>query len=285
MWSFRPVTPADRPTVVEICSRIWDGEDYVPNVFDDWVAQPEGQFAAAELDGRVVAVGKLTRLSPEDDWLEGIRVHADFRGQGLAAGLHEYLLNLWRGQGRPGALRLLTATDNQAIVKLCQRTGFTALFEATFAAAEAQPGQHRFTPLGPEEAERAFEFITRSPLYADQHGLCDISWRFRSLARSFLADRINAGAAYRWSGWQGVLLITDGAWEADPRTLVVQFPAVEAADRAGFFTDLRALAHARGQTKVSWMLPRQPALLAEMRALGYAQPWPEVFFCFEIKHT
>jgi len=283
MLSFRPAALADRPAVVEICSRIWDGDDYVPAVFDDWLAQPEGQFTAAELDGKVVGVAKLTRLGRQDYWLEGIRVHADFRGRGLAAGLHDYHLDLWRRRGRPGALRLLTLTDNQAIVKLCERTGFASIFQVTFAVAEAQAGAQRFTPLTSEDGDRAFEYILRAPLYADTRGLCDISWRFRSLTRGFLAERIGAGAAYRWGGWEGVLLVADGAWEAGPATLVVQFPAVGAERRPAFFADLRGLAAALGKSKVSWMLPHRPELLAELAPAGYSQPWPEVFHCFEIR--
>ncbi len=283
MLSFRPAALADRPAMLEICAGIWGGEDYVPSVFDMWVAERQGRFTVAELDGRVVGLAKLTRLGAEDYWLEGIRVHAGFRSRGIAAGLHDYHLALWREWHHPGALRLLTLIDNQAIVKLCERTGFRSVLQVSFAAAEAQPGPHGFAPLTPAEADRAFDVIQRAPFFDEMHGLCDVSWRFRSLTRAFLAERLAAGGAYRWGAWEGVLLVAKGAWEEGPTTLVVQFPAVGAAALPNFFADLRGLAHQLGKTKVSWMLPQRAELFAALAPVGYSPPESEVFHCFEIK--
>ena len=50
-FEIRPMRPGDKPAMVDIASRIWDGTDYLPFVFDDWLADPDGEFAAATLGG------------------------------------------------------------------------------------------------------------------------------------------------------------------------------------------------------------------------------------------
>ena len=63
-FEIRPMRPGDKPAMVDIASRIWDGTDYLPFVFDDWIADADGEFAAATLGGRVVGCGKLSFPAP-----------------------------------------------------------------------------------------------------------------------------------------------------------------------------------------------------------------------------
>jgi len=44
-FTFRRATPADRDAVLSLCSRIWEGDDYIPTCFDRWVADTEGELA------------------------------------------------------------------------------------------------------------------------------------------------------------------------------------------------------------------------------------------------
>jgi len=46
--TIRPVRPSDRKRVVEMTRDIWDGHDYVPRVFDDWVSDAGAAFQAIE---------------------------------------------------------------------------------------------------------------------------------------------------------------------------------------------------------------------------------------------
>jgi hypothetical protein len=50
----RPVRPGDRAAVEAIAAQVWDGEDYLPQVFDDWLADPEGLFCAATIHDRLI---------------------------------------------------------------------------------------------------------------------------------------------------------------------------------------------------------------------------------------
>jgi hypothetical protein len=48
----RPALPLDREAVLEFCKFIWDGHDYIPDVWDDWMADPSGEMFVAEYAGR-----------------------------------------------------------------------------------------------------------------------------------------------------------------------------------------------------------------------------------------
>lgn len=69
----------------------WEGHDYLERVADRWLADPG--FIVGELDGRVVACGRIARLPGDVAWLEGLRVHPDFRGRGFGRVMSERLLS------------------------------------------------------------------------------------------------------------------------------------------------------------------------------------------------
>jgi GNAT superfamily N-acetyltransferase len=280
--TFRRVTLADRPAMLDICATVWEGEDYLPRYFDRWVAAADtagGQFTALELEGQVVALAKFTRMAPGEYWLEGIRVHADHRGQGLAAAMHDYHLALWKETGEAGALRLLTG--DPAIIKLCERTGFRPLFHHRFAEAPAAEAPHAFLPVTPTEAQRAWAGLAHSAAWAEWHGLCDLGWKWRELTPEFFGERVAAGAVYQWRNWEAVLMTRDTQHDDDqPGDFVLmQFPAVSAAYRWEFLAEARGLAHLLRKRKVLWSVPLN--LSAALPQAGYTLAWAETETCFE----
>lgn len=81
MIEFRKLAHEDYADILDISKDIWDGTDYLPQVFHNWV-EDKGIFIGGidtEKD-KVVAVGKLSILSDGSGWLEGLRVHKDYRG-------------------------------------------------------------------------------------------------------------------------------------------------------------------------------------------------------------
>ena len=104
---FRPVRLDDKPRVLEFTVRTWDDGDYITDVFDEWLADPTGRFTAIELDGQVVAIGKLTDLGEGELWLEGLRVDPAHRRKGIGEALHAFNLRWGRRVLSGGAVVLL----------------------------------------------------------------------------------------------------------------------------------------------------------------------------------
>ena len=119
----RPALPLDFPGMLELTSQIWEGDDYVPKVWQAWLIDPEGLLAVAEFKGKVVGLGKLTKLSQQDWWLEGLRVHPQFEGRGVASRIHKYLLDTWEKIGS-GTIRFATVSTREPVKHLAQVNGF-----------------------------------------------------------------------------------------------------------------------------------------------------------------
>jgi RimJ/RimL family protein N-acetyltransferase len=123
-FTLRPMGPTDRPAVLDIASRTWEGSDYLPRVFDDWLADRDGAFVAALLGDRVVGCGKLTFLTPVDAWLEGLRKHPDVAVGGLAEMITRYFLRRLAGLPGLASVRFSTYVFNERSIAANERLGF-----------------------------------------------------------------------------------------------------------------------------------------------------------------
>lgn len=86
MIILRDMCHQDYTDVVEICKDIWEGTDYLPSLFHGWVDDKTGIFiAAVDTDtNKVIGTDKYSILSDGTGWLEGIRIHKDYRGRKIA---------------------------------------------------------------------------------------------------------------------------------------------------------------------------------------------------------
>jgi GNAT superfamily N-acetyltransferase len=104
-FELRLATKEDKPRILEISAQIWEGEDYVPVVVDDWLAAAGSELVVATLAGELIAFAHLQWLAPEYVWLEGIRTDPARRNLGAGKALTDYLLEragralfTWRGR-------------------------------------------------------------------------------------------------------------------------------------------------------------------------------------------
>jgi hypothetical protein len=155
----------------------------VPGAFDDWVADPRGQFTVA-LDGEVLAgFGKLTETGAAEWWLEGLRVDPRYRGQGVARLLHEYAVAL-ADDIAEGTLRFATSSENAAVHKLAQESGFRLVSEHFLAEVGARPvsGGLPFRPVSNMELPEVRNWLVQSPNYTAAGGLLEDDWVWLEIA-------------------------------------------------------------------------------------------------------
>lgn len=86
MIVLRELQHEDYDDVLEICKDIWGGTDYLPSILHSWIDDTKGIFiAAVDSDtNKVVGTNKYSILADGTGWLEGIRVHKDYRGKKIA---------------------------------------------------------------------------------------------------------------------------------------------------------------------------------------------------------
>jgi len=183
----RDARAEDKAGVLELTAHTWEFGDYIQYVFDDWLADRHGRFLVAEelALGRIVAIDKLSMLSPTEAWFEGLRVHPDFRGRGLASRLQRYMIGEAARLGAQ-AVRLTTLATNRPVHLACYRDGFTLKCvvrfwkwedgEAGEGADEASPA-YKLRYATPEEAPTLYEWWRRAAAFRTA-GLAHHSWSF-----------------------------------------------------------------------------------------------------------
>ncbi|MEW5988663.1 MAG: GNAT family N-acetyltransferase [Chloroflexota bacterium] len=256
-FHFRPARLSDEAAVRQLSASIWDGHDYVPDCFADWVADPRGQFTVVYEGDRLVAFGKLSELGPGEGWLEGLRVAIEARGRGLGRLLHNYAVEL-ADQLAMGKLRFATASDNQAVHKMAADTGFRLLGRHWLASAEAGAAMDEGGRVKDEEGlaspfilvtdlSAAQRWLEQSAVYQVGGGLAEDEWIWYEI-RPRLAEWQQQGRLYWWTDvrrpaagathGRGLVIVH----RTEPETLWVNLAAIEAAAWPALAVDLRGLA-------------------------------------------
>jgi len=125
----RKVVASDREDIAGISSKIWGGHDYLPSVIDEWLASPKCHTYGIETEGRIVAIGNLRLVDRnKTGWMEGLRVHPDYRRRGYADMLTRHFLSLGKAL-TVQRLRYTTGGNNRASLKLAKNAGFKRLFK------------------------------------------------------------------------------------------------------------------------------------------------------------
>lgn len=280
--TIRPAIAADTTDVLELTSHIWDGEDYVPQAWEGWLHDPLGLLLVAEYQGRVVGLAKLSETTPEDWWMQGLRVHPDFEGQGIASRLYDALLDHWHKNGR-GSLRLATHFERYQVHHLCQRGGFTHVGTYTFFQASAlKDGQADFLALNLEEVNEALEFAQDSPIKDLTLPYMDIGWEWLPPRSSIIGEYTQRGQALWWRERQGLLLFNEDTEEDEqgpiPHLVLL---ACAQSDLVNLLLDYRRLAGQLGYSNASWSPPTQEELLPILAQAGFERKWDGAVYLFE----
>ena len=273
----RPALPKDTPGMMELTRTIWDGEDYVPHVWAEWLVDYQGLLAVAEYGPHVVGLGKLTRLGAGEWWMEGLRVHPQYEGQGIASRLHEYLLSHWQLQGE-GVLRLSTASFRKPVHHLCERTGFQKITELTIYRALALPEAAASMPLTLEDVDSAYRLAMASETFPLTTGLLDLGWQWAQVSVERIVQAVQRGRAWWWRDRAGLLLARD---VDDEDGFSAQLIACARADLAGVLGDFRCQAAAAGYARAEWLAPLEPGVETALQSAGFQREWDASIYIYE----
>lgn len=293
----RPARAEDTADVMELTRTIWEGEDYIPHVWQDWLADTQGVLAVAEYGGHVLGLGKLTRLAAGSSraaggskaagqwWLEGLRTHPEYEGRGVAAHLHTYLVDAWLRKGG-GTLRLATASFRKAVQHLCDQTGFIKAGEFSPYHATALPGNaQNFNALEESQAGPALANLRSSPSMALCSGLIDLGWEWCTPLTNHLVESARQGMALWWRTDQGLILWREDQDDESGEALMrLKALACQLEDLAVLLGDCRHLASVLGYQSLKWTAPLQPAAMAALEEAGYVRSWDASVYIYAREH-
>ena len=123
----RTFSEDDIPELIEIAKTTWEGHDHLPQMLEHWLADHNCIPFVMEIDSKVVSVATL-KITDQGTtgWMEGLRVHPEFRKRGLAAQMTNHLVHTATKKNL-SKLRLVTSTDNPAPRKLAESVGMNVI--------------------------------------------------------------------------------------------------------------------------------------------------------------
>ena len=127
---------SDLDQITDLCRNIWDGHDFLPSVWNNWIENDVGSFIVAELKNQIIAVYHSYLLG-SDSWLETLRVDESYRRQGIA----KYLLDDYLERSRcleARNVRLVTSTKNTASRNLFTGNGFDEILYPRYCSLDGK---------------------------------------------------------------------------------------------------------------------------------------------------
>jgi N-acetylglutamate synthase-like GNAT family acetyltransferase len=117
----------DVPELLDIAKTTWEGHDHLPGMLKHWMSDSNCNPFVMEIDGKVVSVANLKVMDQGNTgWMEGLRVHPEFRERGLAARMTDHIVKVAMEKKIP-KIRLVTATENPAPRKLAESVGMSII--------------------------------------------------------------------------------------------------------------------------------------------------------------
>ncbi len=271
----RSARPSDKKPLMNFIKDVWGGHDYIPLVWDQWLADESGKMFVVEADGRAVGMNRVRFLEDGSAWFEGARVHPDYRGKGLASMLGE---NSMRVAAQRGArvFRLTSGSTNRAAhrqiarIKFKETARFSVYEPGKGVRLRPRPGAER---MSPDRFGKAVELLRRTREFALGTGVVWHDFTAASLTPDVVRARLREGAV--WRRGDALAVVQEGG-EGEGRWEEIGFiggPVEDASVLIG------ALVGRNKKAKERWVfVPQRSPLIHMLRARGYVRNFAMVLF-------
>lgn len=263
----RTARPADKAPILEICKNIWNGHDYLPEVWDDWLAETDGRLIVATVKGRTVGVAHGYLQTPDVAWLEGVRVHEEYRGLGVAGKLNRALVE-WAKKRNARVARLCTGSSNQASRKHLTRIGFPVL--QTFQRLDSTSGL-RARPPGvtfPKSSTKLlWNWLDSRAEFAQNRAMYSDGWTWHPLTLQALRKHVAHGRVLltsRNGQPKSCCILLD-----EDKTMTAGFVAGEPRDVVRLVRMLRYLLLHKRREKLRVLLPLNSPPIRALNQSGF----------------
>ncbi|WP_052045304.1 GNAT family N-acetyltransferase [Caloranaerobacter azorensis] len=197
MINIRRATEHDKESILSISKTIWDGDDYIPLIVDEWIADRKGEFTVVEVDGEIKGFAKFTVLRPEEYWLEGIRVSSKSRGLGIGKEITKYYIDKAKKKGYK-SLALSTYIENYESIKIVEKFGFkrTAAFKSFYKSGKVNLNISNIKRFDRVTRVEEVKHILNSSEIKASNGYLSFDWTFMRITEELVEELINEGSVY-----------------------------------------------------------------------------------------
>ncbi len=263
----REAVPADKAPILEISKNLWSGHDYLPLVWDDWLADTDNRLIVATVNGKTLGVAHAILQTPDVAWLEGVRVHEQYRGHGIAGKLNKALVE-WARKRHARVARLCTGSSNQASRKHLERIHFPVL--QTFQRLDstrgllAKPSGVK-TPRG--SAEKLWNWLSTSPEFAENRAMYSDGWTWHPLTPQAFRKNVGQGrvlVASKNRQPSACCILLD-----EDKIMTAGFVAGEPRDAGKLIRMLRYQIRRKGRGTLRVLLPLKSPMIQALEHSGF----------------
>ena len=199
----------DKDGVLAFCQNTFSWGDYITDAWDRWLADNDGQMLVGVVDQQPVALIHIAFIDDGVAWLEGMRVHPNFRRRGIGGAVDQAARALARSRGSRLA-RLATSIRNIPAQKTLAKESYTCI--ARFNEWEAEPARIDFSAPrrgARNDTDRILELWRTASRSTTRELMQDRHWRWTGLSRARLLDYVHAGEVRIVDGGFALLLTFD----------------------------------------------------------------------------
>jgi GNAT superfamily N-acetyltransferase len=267
----RPARASDKVPLMSFITHVWGGHDYIPYVWDDWLGDPRGMMFVVEVGGIPVGMNRMQFLEDGSAWFEGVRVHPDYRGQGLASLLGENSMRIARERG-VGVFRLTSGSTNKVAHRQIARIKFNevgrfSVYEPNSRTKAARKGKR----AGIDELDEVSAALKSSKEYQLGSGVFWDNYTAASLTPKVLRKLVEEGAVWRRGGAVGVTRLgAGGSWQ---QVCFIGGPSSDAVPLTSYLVG-------RGKSaKERWVfVPQGSPIIGGLRKEGFRRNFAMILF-------
>jgi GNAT superfamily N-acetyltransferase len=198
----RPATHDDHDDVVAFTTETWDGGDYIPDIYHDWIEGERKRTLVADAGDAIAGIAQIVILSEYEAWAQGLRVNPDYRGEGVSREITHALFDWGRDQDAVVA-RNMVFSWNQAGLGQSRATGYEPVTEFRWLHPDPEPGRPEAVVADPDAAWSAW---IHSDACDHLEGLAlslDESWAVQELSHELLCRAAEETAVFALSDHTG----------------------------------------------------------------------------------
>ncbi len=263
----RKAGAADKAPILDICRKIWGGGDYVPKVWDDWLKENNGLLLVATVGGTPVGVAHGLFQTRDVAWLEGVRVHEQYRGIGIAGKLNRALTR-WASERGARVARLCTGSSNIASRKHLERVKFELLQSFQRIDSKRKLANRPIGVVRPRRLPRGlWNWLQARPEFVENRAMYSDGWTWHPLTQAVLSRHSAEGRVLltaRKNSPSSCCIFLD-----DHRRLTVGFAAGDIKDLTKSLELLRFMMSRRNHDKVRALIPKRSPLGHALEQSGF----------------
>jgi len=205
--SVAKTTEDHKDDIFAISALIWEGEDYIPTLWKQWIHE-EGFYTIFH-EEKVIGCMKYTKLPENEIMLEGLRIQPEERGRGHASIAVDFLM---RHVDRlyPRIIRFATSDENVYSHHFGEKYGFRKIASfyhrfmkqseirqklnemETKSGLSGNRSNITISRTTPDDMDEVLSFLNRSDEWAPSKELLSYGWVFYPFTRMGVMEQIES---------------------------------------------------------------------------------------------